>query len=270
MGGALDRAIAVKRRRPRRGPAPRRPRRPLGYAPSIVGRGHRRPAPADPSPLLGDPAWPWAWPTRSCSSPTAWSSARAAWSGCAWSPSPVWAAMTAAQLATNHGWPVLLAVARRRALRPAHRGRHRPADHPARRPLRRPCHPHLRPVDGQPGLQPQPLPHQGLGVTLNPPKFVHTEQGFHLLRPGGVLHHRGCSSSTCDGLRPAWPSPASGPASRPSKTLGVSVLQMKVIIAALGAFVAGVGGACWPCSSRPRPCRPTSPRCSASSGWPFW
>jgi branched-chain amino acid transport system permease protein len=82
---------------------------------------------------------------------------------------------------------------------------------------------------------------QGLGVTLNPPKFVHTNKAFTyfalvifcILAVFLVNLRR---STTGMALTSARTSETG------SKTLGVSILQMKVIIAGLGAFVAGIGG----------------------------
>jgi branched-chain amino acid transport system permease protein len=82
---------------------------------------------------------------------------------------------------------------------------------------------------------------QGLGVTLNPPKFIHTSKGFTyfalvvfcILGLFIVNLRRSTTGMALTSVRTSEPA---------SKTLGVSVLQMKVIIASLGAFVAGVGG----------------------------
>ncbi len=81
----------------------------------------------------------------------------------------------------------------------------------------------------------------GLGVTLNPPRFVHTGTAFCyfalivfcILAAFIVNVRRSTTGWALTAVR------ASDPA---SKTLGISILQMKVLVAALGAFVAGVGG----------------------------
>jgi branched-chain amino acid transport system permease protein len=81
----------------------------------------------------------------------------------------------------------------------------------------------------------------GLGVTLNPPRFVDTSKGFCyfallvfcILAVFIVNIRRSTTGWALTAVR------ASDPA---SKTLGISILQMKVVVAALGAFVAGVGG----------------------------
>ena len=83
--------------------------------------------------------------------------------------------------------------------------------------------------------------HDGLGVTLNPPRFVHTGRAFIyfalivfcILAVFIVNIRRSTTGWALAAVR------ASDPA---SKTSGISVLQMKVLVAALGAFVAGVGG----------------------------
>ena len=51
-----------------------------------------------------------------------------------------------------------------------------------------------------------------------------------------------CSSSIC-GARPrGWRSTRSAGAHPGARTLGISVVQMKIIVAGLGAMVAGIGG----------------------------
>ena len=82
---------------------------------------------------------------------------------------------------------------------------------------------------------------QGLGVTLNQPKFVHTDKAFVyfglvvfcIIAVFIVNLRRSTTGMALTGVRTSESA---------SKTLGVSILQMKVIIAALGALVAGIGG----------------------------
>lgn len=82
----------------------------------------------------------------------------------------------------------------------------------------------------------------GLGVTLNPPAFASSELTFSylafavfLLFAALIVNLR--RSTTGLALRAVRDSE---PASR---TLGVNVVQVKIIVGSLGAFVAGVGGA---------------------------
>jgi len=82
---------------------------------------------------------------------------------------------------------------------------------------------------------------QGLGVTLNKPSWVHTDKAFFyfalivfcILAVFLVNLRRSTTGMALTGVRTS----ESG-----SKTIGVSIFQMKVIIALLGAFVAGIGG----------------------------
>jgi branched-chain amino acid transport system permease protein len=82
---------------------------------------------------------------------------------------------------------------------------------------------------------------QGLGVTLNKPSFVRTDKAFVyfglvvfcLVSVFIVNLRRSTTGMALTGVRTSEAA---------SKTLGVSIFQMKVIIAALGALVAGIGG----------------------------
>jgi branched-chain amino acid transport system permease protein len=83
---------------------------------------------------------------------------------------------------------------------------------------------------------------QGIGVNLNRPSFAQSDRAFTYL--GLIIFiivalfivniRRSTTGLALTAVR--WTEPA-------SKTIGISVLQMKVIIAGLAAFVAGVGGA---------------------------
>ena len=88
----------------------------------------------------------------------------------------------------------------------------------------------------------------GLGVTLNRPQFASGDRAFTYLGlvVFGVIalfivNLRGSTTGMAlSAVR--WSDPA-------SKTIGISVLQVKVVVAGLAAFVAGVGGALWAMSS---------------------
>jgi branched-chain amino acid transport system permease protein len=82
----------------------------------------------------------------------------------------------------------------------------------------------------------------GTGVYINRPKFAESGRAFTYL--GLIVFvlvavfivnlRRSTTGMALNAVR--WSEPA-------SKTIGISVLQMKVVIAGLGAFVAGIGGA---------------------------
>jgi branched-chain amino acid transport system permease protein len=82
----------------------------------------------------------------------------------------------------------------------------------------------------------------GIGVTLNRPSFAQGNRAltylglivFVLVAVFIVNLRRSTTGMALTAVR--WSEPA-------SKTIGVSVLQMKVVIAGLAAFVAGIGGA---------------------------
>ena len=84
----------------------------------------------------------------------------------------------------------------------------------------------------------------GLGLNLNRPQFASGDRAFTYL--GLVVFaviglfivnlRRSTTGMALTAVR--WSDPA-------SKTIGISVLQMKVIVAGLAAFVAGIGGALW-------------------------
>jgi branched-chain amino acid transport system permease protein len=83
---------------------------------------------------------------------------------------------------------------------------------------------------------------QGIGVNLNRPAFAHSDRAFTYL--GLVIFaivalfilnlRRSTTGMALTAVRFSEPA---------SKTIGVSVLQMKVVIAGLASFVAGIGGA---------------------------
>jgi branched-chain amino acid transport system permease protein len=83
---------------------------------------------------------------------------------------------------------------------------------------------------------------EGLGVSLNPPAFAHSERVltyvglvvFAIVAAFIVNLRRSTTGMALTAVR--WSEPG-------SKTIGVSVLQMKVVVAGLAAFVAGIGGA---------------------------
>jgi branched-chain amino acid transport system permease protein len=83
---------------------------------------------------------------------------------------------------------------------------------------------------------------QGLGVTLNRPQFANGDRAFGYLAIAvfavlGVLVlnlRRSTAGLALGAVRSSEPA---------SETLGLSVLQMKVLVSGLAAFVAGVGGA---------------------------
>ena len=79
-------------------------------------------------------------------------------------------------------------------------------------------------------------------MTLNRPDFAGGDLAFCYLALVVFLVFAALSSISAG--RPAGsPSGRCGTAKPPSRTLGVSVVQVKVIVGALGCFVAGVGGA---------------------------
>jgi branched-chain amino acid transport system permease protein len=83
---------------------------------------------------------------------------------------------------------------------------------------------------------------EGIGVSLNPPAFAHSERVltyvglvvFAIVAAFIVNLRRSTTGMALTAVR--WSEPG-------SKTIGVSVLQMKVVVAGLAAFVAGIGGA---------------------------
>jgi branched-chain amino acid transport system permease protein len=83
---------------------------------------------------------------------------------------------------------------------------------------------------------------QGIGVNLNRPNFAHSDRAFTYF--GLIVFaivalfilnlRRSTTGMALTAVRFSEPA---------SKTIGVSVLQMKVVIAGLASFVAGIGGA---------------------------
>jgi branched-chain amino acid transport system permease protein len=239
VGGALDRAIAVNGDVLAEDPS-KETSKALGYAPSIVGV-----IIVALLPLILHPFW-----VTQLALGVAYSVVLISYSLVIGEGGMVWlcmvtfagvGAMTAAQLATTHGWPVLLAVLVGGLF--------------------------ALPIGAAIGLLTIRLGdlyvalvtltfgllmdnlvfsrdlflHQGLGVTLNPPKFIHTSKAFTyfalvvfcIIAVFIVNLRRSSTGMALTGVRTSEPA---------AKTLGVSVLQMKVIIASLGAFVAGIGG----------------------------
>jgi branched-chain amino acid transport system permease protein len=82
----------------------------------------------------------------------------------------------------------------------------------------------------------------GIGVNLNRPSFAHGDRAFTYLAlvifciVGLFIVNLRRSTTGMALTAVRWSEPA-------SKTIGVSVLQMKVVVAGLAAFVAGLGGA---------------------------
>ena len=82
----------------------------------------------------------------------------------------------------------------------------------------------------------------GIGINVTPPQFVSGPKAFDYLALAifavvallVVNLRRSTSGLALNAVR--WSEPG-------SKTLGISVLQMKVLVAGLAAFVAGIGGA---------------------------
>jgi branched-chain amino acid transport system permease protein len=82
----------------------------------------------------------------------------------------------------------------------------------------------------------------GVGVTMSPPKFASSSKAlayvglvvFIIVALFIVNLRRSSTGIALTAVR--WSEPA-------SKTIGVSVLQMKVVVAGIAAFVAGIGGA---------------------------
>ena len=149
--------------------------------------------------------------------------------------------MTAAQLATNHGWPVLLAVVAGGLVA-------LPIGAVIGMLTIRLGDLYVALVTLTFGLLMDNLVfsrnlflQQGLGVTLNKPKFVHTDKAFVyfalvvfcLVGLFIVNLRRSTTGMAMTGVRTSEVA---------SRTVGVSIFQMKVIIAALGALVAGIGG----------------------------
>ncbi len=97
-------------------------------------------------------------------------------------------ALTTAQLATNHGWPVLAAIVAGRPDRPPDGAHHRLPEHPPGRPLRGPGHADLRALDGEPGLHPAHLREPGTRPERDPAELGHLRQGLRVRVPGGLLH----------------------------------------------------------------------------------
>jgi branched-chain amino acid transport system permease protein len=153
-------------------------------------------------------------------------------------------ALTAAQLATNHGWPALLAVL---------------AGGVVAAPFGvviglltiRLGDLYVALVTLTFGLLMETLVfkretflNQGLGVTFNRPHFAIGDRAFTYLGLAVfavvglfIVNLRGSTTGMAlTAVR--WSDPA-------SRTVGISVLQMKVVVAGLAAFVAGIGGALW-------------------------
>ena len=109
------------------------------------------------------------------------------------------------QLATNHHWPVLLAVLAGGIIAMPMGVIIGILTIRFGRPVRGPGHPDVRPPDGEPGVQPEHVPQRrASGSTSTGPSSPNR------IRPTPTWRWRcssssPCSSSTCDGRRPAWP-----------------------------------------------------------------
>ena len=143
------------------------------------------------------------------------------------------------------GKPWLAGAARRVRGRPgrhAVRGDDRFPHHPVGGPVCGPGHPHLRIVGRESGVQPPDLPEQRhrhqrhpAPVRLGTRAFVYLSLAvFAVVALIVVNLRRSTTGMALNAVR--WSEPG-------SKTLGISVLQMKVLVAGLAAFVAGIGGA---------------------------
>ena len=150
--------------------------------------------------------------------------------------------LTAAELATNHGWPVLAAilvgglVALPIGLLVGF------LTHPAGRPLRRPGDADLRAARREPGLhlpifveqrprrEREPTELRQLATSPSP---TSASAVFVVVALFIVNLRRSTTGLALNAVR--WSEPGAG-------TLGISVVQMKIIVAGLAAFVAGIGG----------------------------
>ncbi|UIX29265.1 branched-chain amino acid ABC transporter permease [Streptomyces sp. GQFP] len=150
-------------------------------------------------------------------------------------------AVTTAQLATNHGWPVLLAVVAGGALA-APMGLLLGLLTIRLGPL------YVALVTLTFGLLMDKLvftrelfAQRGLGVSVEPPDFAATDSALTLLGLAVFLAvayfivnlRRSTTGLALNAVR--WSEPG-------AKTIGVSVVQMKVLVAALAAAIAGIGG----------------------------
>jgi branched-chain amino acid transport system permease protein len=239
VGGPLDRAIAVPREVPAEDPG-KPASRGLGYMPSIVGVGVVAVLPL----ILGT-----YWVTQLALG-VAYAVVLLSYSLVIGEGGMVWlcmvtfagvGAITAAQLATNHNWPVLVAVAMGGLLALA-------IGAVIGLLTIRLGNLYVALVTLTFGLLMDNLVfsrnvflEDGLGVTLNPPRFALSSRAFcyfalvvFCILAVFIVNIRRSTTG--------WALTAVRASDSASKTLGISILQMKVLVAALGAFVAGVGG----------------------------
>ena len=145
-------------------------------------------------------------------------------------------ALTTAQLANNHGWPVLAAVVAGGRGRPGD-GRHRRLpEHPARRPVRRSGHADVRAAHREPRLHPADLREPGPRADPHPTRasprptrsFAYLCLVAFILVALFIVNFR--RSTTGLALNAARWSEAG------ARTSGISVVQMKVIAGGTGGL----------------------------------
>ena len=236
MGGALDRAIT-----PHGGsrlaastdaddPYPK-----LNFFFPIVALRGRLPAAVDPRSRTGSACSATGGRARrSCSSPTRSSPARAACSGSARSRSPASAPSPPAQFATDHGWPILLAMVVGGVDRRGARAGHRPAHDPARQPLRRAGRRSPSGCSWNASCSPcETFAQFGVGVAVARPEFASTDKAFTYLALAVfavfailiVNLRRSTTGLALNAVR--WSETA-------SRTMGLSVIQMKMLVSRPG------------------------------------
>jgi branched-chain amino acid transport system permease protein len=239
VGGPLDRAIAVPREVRAEDPA-KPASRGLGYTPSIVGVGVVAVLPM----ILGT-----FWVTQLALG-VAYAVVLLSYSLVIGEGGMVWlcmvtfagvGAVTAAQFATNHHWPVLAAVVMGGLFALA-------MGAVIGLLTIRLGNLYVALVTLTFGLLMDNLVfsrsvflQDGLGVALNPPRFAVSSRAFcyfalivFCILAMFIVNIRRSTTG--------WALTAVRASDSASKTLGISILQMKVLVAALGAFVAGVGG----------------------------
>ena len=131
---------------------------------------------------------------------------------------------------------------RRRRDRGRDRLDHRSPDHPARQPVRRAGHADLRALDGTPRVQPgdvRPVRHRASAVARPDSRSPTRRSSTSALAVFAVFAilivnlRRSTTGLALNAVR--WSENA-------SRTMGLSVIQMKMLVSGLAAFVAGVGG----------------------------
>ena len=141
----------------------------------------------------------------------------------------------------RHGWPCSSAMIGGGVIAAVIGVGDRSPHHPARQPLRRAGHPDLRAPHGTPRVHPRDVRPVRCRRRDRPTRLRGHRQGVHLLRAGvfAVLAilivnlRRSTTGLALNAVR--WSENA-------SRTMGLSVIQMKMLISGLAAFVAGVGG----------------------------